>query len=226
MGTWLLDTFCRYLLTSTYIKYQLSAMGTLSNPERVLRLATEQGLVRATDLSRHRIPRATLSRLVANGRLVQISRGLYALPKYSRSEQHQLAEIAARSPRGVFCLLTALRFHELTTQSPHEIWLAISNKAHAPKLDYPPLRVVRFSGPALTKGVDTHVVDGVTIRVYSVAKTVADCFKYRNKIGLDVALEALRESRREKRATNDDLWCYAKICRVANVMRPYMESIE
>lgn len=117
-------------------------------------------------------------------------------------------------------------FHDLTTQSPHEIWLAIPNKAHLLKLDYPPLRIVRFSGAALTQGIETHVVDGVSIRVYSVAKTVADCFKYRNKIGLDVALEALRESRREKRATNDELWHYAKICRVANVIRPYMESIE
>ena len=201
-------------------------MGTNSHPERVLRLANERGLVRARDLAGHRIPRATLSRLVASGRLVQISRGLYALPKHSRSEQHQLAEIAARTRHGAFCLLTALRFHELTTQSPHEVWLAIPTNARAPKLRYPPLRIVRFSGQALTRGVDMHVVDGVTIHVYSVAKTVADCFKYRNKIGLDVALEALRESRREKRATNDELWRYAKICRVANIMRPYMESIE
>ncbi|TMI83186.1 MAG: transcriptional regulator [Bacillati bacterium ANGP1] len=201
-------------------------MGTTGNADRILRLASERGLVRARDLAGHQIPRATLSRLVASGRLVQISRGLYALPKHSRSEQYQLAEIAARTPHGVFCLLTALRFHELTTQSPHDIWLAIPNKARPPKLEYPPLRVVRFSGQALTKGVETHIVDGVTIRVYSVAKTVADCFKYRNKTGLDVALEALRESRREKRATNDELWRYAKICRVANVMRPYMESLE
>lgn len=201
-------------------------MGAAGNPQRVLRLASERGLVRARDLDGHHIPRATLSRLVASGRLVQIARGLYALPRHSRSKQHQLAQIAARSPHGVFCLLTALQFHELTTQSPHEIWLAIPNKARPPKVDYPPLRVVRFSGQALARGVETHVVDGATIRVYSVAKTVADCFKYRNKIGLDVALEALREARREKRATNDELWRYAKICRVANVMRPYMESIE
>jgi predicted transcriptional regulator of viral defense system len=201
-------------------------MGKTGNAERLLRLASERETLRTRDLAGHRIPRTTLSRLVESGRLVQISRGLYALPDHSRSEQHQLAEIAIRSPQGVFCLLTALRFHELTTQSPHEIWLAIPNKAHPPKLDYPPLRVVRFSGAALTQGVGTHMVDGVSVRVYSVAKTVADCFKYRNKIGLDVALEALRESRREKRATNDELWHYAKICRVANVMRPYMESIE
>jgi predicted transcriptional regulator of viral defense system len=201
-------------------------MGKTGNAERVLRLASQRGALRTRDLAAHRIPRTTLSRLVESGQLVQISRGLYALPDHSRSEQHQLADIAVRNPQGVFCLLTALRFHELTTQSPHEIWLAIPNKAHPPKLDYPPLRIVRFSGTALTQGVETHIVDGVSVRVYSVPKTVADCFKYRNKIGLDVALEALRESRREKRATNDELWHYAKICRVANVMRPYMESIE
>ena len=194
------------------------------NAERVLHLAHERGVLRTRDLADHRIPRSVLSRLVKSGRLVQVSRGMYALPGHSRSEQHQLAEIAIRSTQGVFCLLTALRFHELTTQSPHEVWLAIPNKGHPPKLDYPPLRVLRFSGSALTEGVETHMVDGVSVRVYSVAKTVADCFKYRNKIGLDVALEALRESRSEKRATNDELWRYAKVCRVANIMRPYMEA--
>lgn len=201
-------------------------MSATTHAQRVLRLASRRGLLRARDLARDRIPRATLSRLVASGQLTQVSRGLYALPKQSRSGQHQLAEVAARSPLGVFCLLTALRFHELTTQSPHEVWLAIPNKAHAPKLDYPPLRIVRFSGPSLSEGIESHTVDGAPIRVYSVAKTVADCFKYRNKIGLDVALEALRECRREKRASNDELWRYARLCRVANVMRPYLESIE
>ena len=200
-------------------------MDTTSHAERILRLASERGLVRTRDLAGDRIPRATLSRLVESGRLTQVARGLYALPGHSRSEQHELAEIATRAPRGVFCLLTALRFHQLTTQSPHEIWFAIPNKAHHPRLDYPPLRVVRFSGPSLTEGVEMHAVDGVTVRVYSVAKTVVDCFKYRNKIGLDVALEALRECRHEKRATNDELWRYAKVCRVGAVMRPYMESV-
>jgi predicted transcriptional regulator of viral defense system len=201
-------------------------MGKIRNAERVLRLASERGVVQTRDIVDRGIPRTILSRLIERHQLVRISRGLYALPDHSRSEQHQLADVAVRSPQGIFCLLTALRFHDLTTQSPHEIWLAIPNKAHPPKLEYPPLRVMRFSEAALTQGIETHEVDGVNVRVYSAAKTVADCFKYRNKIGLDVALEALRESRREKRATNDEIWRYAKICRVANVMRPYMESIE
>ena len=161
----------------------------------------------------------------ASGMLRRLSRGLYALPGRTLSEHHQLAEVAARTPRGVFCLLTALRFHNLTTQNPHELWLALPNKARSPRIEYPPLRTVRYSGPALTKGVEVHDIDGIDVRVYGIAKTVADCFKVRHKIGLDVALEALRECRRVKRATSDDLWRYAKICRVANVMRPYLESI-
>jgi len=136
-----------------------------------------------------------------------------------------LAEVACRVPKGVVCLLSALRFHDLTTQAPFEVWLAIENKALAPKLDYPPLRIVRFSGESFTEGVEEHVVDSVTIRITCVAKTVADCFKYRNKIGLDVALEALREAWYQKRMNSDDLWRYAKVCRVANVMRPYLDGL-
>jgi predicted transcriptional regulator of viral defense system len=115
--------------------------------------------------------------------------------------------------------------NNLTTQAPFQVWLAIENKAIAPKLDYPPMRIVRFSGAAFTEGVEDHNVDGVTVRVTCVAKTVADCFKYRNKIGIDVALEALREAWQGKRMTSDDIWRYAKVCRVANVMRPYLESV-
>ena len=125
----------------------------------------------------------------------------------------------------IVCLLSALRVHDLTTQSPFEVWLAIPNKARAPKMDYPPLRIVRFSGAALTDGIEEHRIDGVTVRVTNVARTVADCFKFRNKIGLDVAMEALQEAWRAKRVSMDELWRYASLCRVANVMRPYMESL-
>jgi predicted transcriptional regulator of viral defense system len=125
----------------------------------------------------------------------------------------------------VLCLLSALRFHDLTTQQSSDVWLAIPHKAHAPRFDYPPLRVIRMSGPAMTEGVETVDVAGTQVRVFGVAKTVADCFKFRNKIGLDVALEALREAWNGKRATMDELWRYAEICRVANVMRPYLETV-
>ena len=141
------------------------------------------------------------------------------------TENHSVAAACKRVPRGVVCLLSALRFHDLTTQLPFEVWMAVHPKARRPKLDHPPLRIVRFSGKSLSEGVEEHLVEGVSVRVYALAKTVADCFKYRNKIGLEVALEALREFWRDKRGTMDELWRYAEICRVTNVIRPYLESL-
>ena len=193
--------------------------------ERLINLARSQGLIRPCDLAPLGIPRVSLTRAVRRGQLERVGRGLYGLPGREVSVHGSLAEVARRVPKGVVCLLSALRFHGLTTQAPFEVWLAIENKSLAPKLDFPPLRIVRFSGAALTEGVEEPIVDGVTIRITCVAKTVADCFKYRNKIGLDVALEALREAWHEKRMTSDDIWRYAKICRVANVMRPYLDSL-
>lgn len=193
--------------------------------DRLIDLVRSQGLIRPRDLAPLGIPRVSLTRAVRRGQLERVGRGLYGIPGRQVSAHGALAEVARRVPKGVVCLLSALRFHGLTTQAPFEIWLAIENKAIAPKLDYPPLRIVRFSGAALTDGVEEHIVDGVTVRITGIAKTVADCFKYRNKIGLDVALEALREAWREKRMISDDLWRYAKVCRVANVMRPYLDSL-
>jgi predicted transcriptional regulator of viral defense system len=193
--------------------------------ERLIDLVRSRGLIRPRDLEPLGIPRVSLTRAVRRGQLERVGRGLYGIPGRQVSAHGALAEVARRVPKGVVCLLSALRFHGLTTQAPFEVWLAIENKAIAPKLDYPPLRIVRFSGAALTDGVEDHIVDGVTIRITGIAKTVADCFKYRNKIGLDVALEALREAWHEKRMTSDDLWRYAKVCRVANVMRPYLDSL-
>jgi len=193
--------------------------------ERLIDLVRSQGLIRPRDLAPLGIARVSLTRAVRRGQLERVGRGLYGVPGREVSAHGSLAEVARRVPKGVVCLLSALRYHNLTTQAPFELWLAIANKATAPKLDYPPIRIVRFSGAALTEGVEKHVVDGVTVRVTGVAKTVADCFKYRNKIGLDVAMEALREAWREKRMSSDDIWRYAKVCRVANVMRPYLDSL-
>ena len=141
------------------------------------------------------------------------------------TEHHTLAEAAKRVPHGVICLLSALRFHGLTTQAPHEVWIAIAHKARRPRADHPPLRVVHFSGKALSYGVEEKKLEGVNVRLFGPAKTVADCFKYRNKIGLDVALEALRDCYRQRRATMDELFEAAKVCRVARVMQPYLESL-
>ena len=196
----------------------------MDRTQQILEIVAEAGVLRPRDLDAHGIPRIYLSRLCERGLLDRVGRGLYVLPDADVSEHHTLAEAGKRVPHGVVCLLSALRFHGLTTQSPSEVWLAIANKAWRPQVDYPPLRFVRFSERTLEAGVEEHSIEGVLVRIYNPAKTVADCFKYRNKIGLDVALEALRDCRRQRRCTNDELWRYAKICRVANVMRPYMEA--
>lgn len=193
--------------------------------DTLLELVRTKGLLRPCDLAPLGIPRVSLTRAVRRGQLVRVGRGLYGLAERPLSAHGSLAEVARRVPKGVVCLLSALRFHGLTTQAPFEVWLAIDNKAAVPRFDYPPLHVVRFSGAALCEGVEEHVVDGVPVRVTSVAKTVADCFKYRNKIGLDVALDALREAWDNARMSSDALWHCAKIDRVANVMRPYLESL-
>lgn len=193
--------------------------------DRLLRLARKSGIVRARDVGAKGIPRVVLTRVVSSGELQRVGRGLYAPADRRISENAFLAELAIKSPQGVVCLLSALRFHELTTQSPFEIWWAVPSKARAPRTQFPPLRIVRMSLASLVAGVETHRIDGTNVRIFGIAKTVADCFKYRGKIGLDVALEALREALRSKRVSVDDIWRYAKICRVANVMRPYIESI-
>ena len=191
----------------------------------IIEIVKEAGTLRPRDLDVYGIPREYLRRLCHRGLLERTARGLYALPDAEVTEHHSLAEACKRVSHGVICLLSALRFHEFTTQAPFEVWMAIDVKARLPKVDRLPLRIVRFSGKALESGIEEHKVEGVLVKVYSPAKTVADCFKYRNKIGLDVALEALRECMREQKCTVDEIWRFAGICRVANVMRPYLEAL-
>lgn len=189
-----------------------------------LELLHEKGVVRAHELAQLGVAGETLQQLLRKGVIVRISRGLYALPDRALNEHDQLAQLAIKYPLMVFCLLTALQIHGLTTQAPHEVWVAMSPNARAPQVSYPPLRIVRLSDPGMQ--VVTISLDGVVrIPVTSVAKTVADCFKFRNKIGLDIALEALRDAWRQKKVTMDELWESAQLCRVANVMRPYLESL-
>jgi len=192
---------------------------------KVLSLAKRAGVIRARDLEPHSIPRTYLARLTAAGKLQRLGRGLYMLANSNITTNHSLAEAAKRVPHGVVCLLSALRFHGVTTQAPFEVWMAIENKARAPANKETPLRIVRFSGDALRTGIEIHTIDGVSTKIYCIAKTVVDCFKYRNKIGLDVAIEALQESWRARKCTMDELWRYATICRVATVMRPYLETL-
>lgn len=196
-----------------------------THTERLLNLARQKGLLRSSDLDALGVPRVYLTRLTASSRLEKVGRGLYRLPESALFEHDSLAIIATRVPQAVFCLLTALQFHKLTTQLPRQIWIAMPRGSHLPRIDYPPVKMVQYSGAAYAQGIENHERDQVILRVYSVAKTVVDCFKHRNKIGLDVALEALREARERKKVSADELWRYAKICRVANVMRPYLEAL-
>ena len=184
------------------------------------------GLMRTRDLESQGWNRVAIGTMVARGQLIRLGRGLYASPDYMPSENSSIAQVAIKNPKAVFCLLTALRLHGVTTQNPHEVWIAIDHKAKAPKMDYPPLRIIRATGDAMSQGMEQMAVDGVVqVPVTVLAKTIADCFKFRNKIGLDVAIEALKEAWQAKRVGMDELLHYAQICRVQNVMRPYMETL-
>src|SRR5690606_209795 len=198
---------------------------TKSAMERARRVLRRTGIAGSKDLERAGLSRTQIRRLREQGQIERIGRGLYALPGADLTERQQLAEAASRVPGGVICLLSALRFHGLTTQNPFEVWMAIDRKAWRPRVDSPPLRLVYLSGPALREGVEEHRIAGVKVRVFSAAKTVADCFKFRNKVGIDVAVEALRDFRRLNPKQLDDLWRFAAVDRVTRVIRPYIEAI-
>lgn len=208
------------------MEHTCPAMRHDTHTQRVLDLLRQKGILRPSDLDDIGAPRVVLTRMTTNGQLEKAGRGLYRLPESPLSEHESLVTVATRVPQAVFCLLTALQFHELTTQLPRQIWIAMPRGSHTPRIDYPPVKMIQFSGEAYTQGIEEHERDQVTLRVYGIAKTIADCFKHRNKIGLDVALEALKDARSRKKVSADDLWRYAKICRVANVMRPYLEAVE
>jgi predicted transcriptional regulator of viral defense system len=195
------------------------------NMMKAVRYVRQHGIVRPRDLEAVGIPREYLLRLYRQGKLSRSGRGIYTLPNASITERHTYAEVAKRTPGAVLCLLSALTFHEITTQNPASIWIALGKGARMPAPESNSLRVVRLSGRSLSEGIETHRVEGVSVRVYSAAKTVADCFKFRNKIGLDVAIEALKDCLSQKKANINDIYRYAKICRVSNVIRPYMEAL-
>ena len=195
------------------------------NTERILKLIRNSGIVSAAEIHSRGIHHEYLRQMCARGELVRVGRGLYNLPDADVTIHYGLMLATKAVPRGVICLLSALRFHEIGTQAPHEVWIALDRRAARPQVRHPEMRIVRFSGKALTEGVDEYNIEGVQVRIYNIAKTVTDCFKYRNKIGLDVALEALHVVLRGRKCSIDELWKYAKICRVTKIMRPYMEAI-
>lgn len=198
---------------------------TPTHEAQVLRLAKRRRLLRARDLAAHGLPTVALTRLVRAGKLERLARGMYGLPGASVSEHRSLAEVALRVPKGVVCLLSALRVHGIGTQAPFEVWLALPHRAAVPSLAQPQLRIVRMSDRALGDGVKHIKVDGVAVPVFSAAKTVVDAFRFRNKIGVDVAIEALRDGWSKRKFSIDELWRHAEAGRMTRVMRPYIEAI-
>jgi predicted transcriptional regulator of viral defense system len=196
-----------------------------TNNNKVLKYAKEHGIIRVRDMISQGIHPEYLRRMCEKGLLTKMGRGIYISANSEISPNIGLAQTAKRIPHGVICLLSALQFHNIGTQSPFEVWTAIDRKAATPRIDYPPVRIVRFSGKAFSEGIEEYKIEGVLVKIYNKAKTIADCFKYRNKIGLDIALEALKDCRRRKLCSNDQIWRYAKICRVSNVIKPYLEAI-
>ncbi len=192
--------------------------------DRLSRLARERGILRLRDLDAYNIPHKYVYRLEERGELVRLGRGLYQHIDHKITAQHSLAVVAKRVPHGVICLLSALRFHDLTTQNPHQIWIAIDQDDRTPKIEYLSIEVVRMSGVAREAGVEEHTIEKVPVKVYTPAKTVADCFKFRSKLGLHVAIEALRDFYQQG-GSMDELWRFAGICRVQTVIRPYMEAV-
>jgi len=182
-------------------------------------------LTRTRELERQGYSRPSIRTLVERGVLEPISRGLYRVAERAPDEHFTLLAVTVRVPKAIVCLLSALRFHDIGTQSPHEVWIAIDRKARKPRLTGLPVKVVRFSGDALRAGVEERMIGERKVRVTSPARTVADCFKYRNKIGLDVALEALRDYLARYRGGADELWRFARVCRVARVIQPYLEAV-
>lgn len=198
--------------------------GIAREADALLRLA-RKGPVRARDLAKAGIPRVYLRRLCDRGMLEQVDRGVYRLADAPVTELHSFAEVAVRVPHATICLLSALQLHELTTEVPHAVWAMIDRHARMPKLSYPKLEVVRASGRALTHGTENRKVEGVKVRVTNPAKTVADCFRYRQHVGLDVALAALRDYLRAHRGGMNALVEAARADRIYTFMRPYLEAI-
>jgi predicted transcriptional regulator of viral defense system len=184
-----------------------------------------RGFLRTADAIRAGIHPRTLYEMRDRGMIERLSRGLYRLSDLPQLTEPDIIAVAMKAPESVLCLISALAFYEMTTQIPHEVHIAIGRNSRPPRIDYPPVRVFRFSGKAFTEGVETHKIDGVSIQVYSIEKTLADCFKYRHKIGIDTAIESLKLYRKSKHVRYDLLMYFAKICRVVKIMRPYVESV-
>lgn len=193
--------------------------------QAALRMAERLGVLRLRDARAEGIHPEVLRRLARQGQLVKIARGIYAPASADLSTHHDLALASARVPHGTICMLSALSYHEIGTQLPHEVWMMIDRRSRKPRMDRPAMRFVLASGPALALGIEQVEINGATVRIFNPAKTVVDCFRYRRHIGLEAAIEAMRETLRQRRGTPSQIDEYARQCRVASVIRPYLEAI-
>ena len=200
-------------------------MVELTQSDRILELARRQRLLSAADVRAHGWSPQLLVKLQQGGKLQRVTRGLYSLPDSPMTEHQGLIEVCRRVPKAVVCLLSALQFHEIGTQLPFEVWIALPESTQTPTLGHPALRIARLRGEAYSQGIETSVEHGSTIRVYSVAKTITDCFKFRHKVGLDVALEALKDAWQQRKIDMNQVTHFARINRVEKVMQPYLETV-
>lgn len=184
------------------------------------------GVLRTQDALNRGIHPRTLYQLRDEGVLIPVSRGIYRLAELPEYSQPDLLTVALRVPRAVICLVSALAYHEATNEIPHEVQIALPRRTKAPRLDFPPTRVFWFSGPALSEGIDVESIDGVDVRIYNLPKTVVDCFRFRNKLGLDVATEALNQAIKSKGVPPSEILRYARLCRIKSVILPYVEAIQ
>jgi len=191
---------------------------------KIAKLFSSEPLKRSKDFTAAGIPRVSLSRALGAGQVKRLARGLYCLPDYQPNESGDLALVSRKIPEAIVCLLSALSYHEITTQLPAEVWIAIPHKAWAPRLEYPSLKIVRYSSDSFVQKTMEILIDGVPVRMTTLEKTIADCFKFRSRIGLDVVLEALRLAKEKRKLDIDELWTCAKLDRVNNVMLSYLEA--
>ena len=198
---------------------------TRTQRDQAIKLLYKRGIVRLSEFKEAGITAAAISRMVEDGDVIRLARGLYQLPDAPLDANHSLAEAAKRVPKGVVCLVSALVFHELTDQLPRAVWMAISTKGWAPKAGSPPIQVVRFTDALLTDDVITVRIEGVSVKIFGVAKTIADCFRHRRTVGQSVALEGLQEALRQRKATPAEIARHAERGGVATVMRPYLEAL-
>lgn len=200
-------------------------MDEQSKSERIVELAKKYGVLRPKDLVPHGIQAEYLRRLCDKGQIKKVGRGSYVLADTQMSTALSLAIVGRAVPNGVICLQSALAFHGIGDQPAREVFVAIERRAARPRVDYPEVRVARLGGPAFTEGAETHAIENVKVKIYSLEKTLADLFKFRNKIGPHIAVDALRASMSDRGLNMKKLWHYAKLCRVERVMKPYVDAL-